>query len=297
MKNCKLIATIPALTDIKKVERIIANPFIYGVRWNTGIVSPYSEEDTLLILRNITNQYKKKFWVDLKGRQLRVIEWGNPLYSSIKVNHKFTVDAPAKVLLRGESPLDLVKVDGNQIFVNPLPKHSVGVGQSVNILGENLEIEGYLTEKDIAYLRVCKKIGLNDIMTSFVESFEDIAEIKFYLDTANIVCKMESEKGLKNLKDFEGFSLMAARDDLYLELKNPYYMTYALREIINQDNNAICASRIFTSLEHSSKIAYSDFEDMENMYNTGYRYFMLCDNVSNFVFDEAIEGWKVFLNG
>lgn len=292
-----LIATIPALTDLKKVESIIANPFIYGVRWNTGIVSPYNEEDTLLILRNLTKQYKKRFWVDLKGRQLRVIEWGNPLYSAIKVNHNVNVELPATVLLRGERPLDLVKVDGNQLFVNPLPKHSVGAGQSVNIIGEDVEIEGYLTEKDKSYLMACKKIGINDIMTSFVEHFEDIVEIKFYLDTADIVCKIESEKGLRNLKDFEGFSLMAARDDLYLELKNPYYMTYALKNIIEQDKNAICASRIFTSLEHSAKISYSDFEDVEQMYNMGYRYFMLCDNVSNFVFNEAIEGWKVFLNG
>lgn len=296
-KVCNLIATIPAMTDLKKVENIISCPFIYGVRWNTGIVSPYSEKETLEILKRLTDKYKKKFWVDLKGRQLRVIEWGNPLYSTIKVNHKLSVDLPAIVCLRGEKPLQLVKVKENELYVNPLPVHAVGVGQSVNVLGKNLNIDGYLTEKDIIYLNACKELQIKDIMASFVEEFTDIAEIKMVYDDCNIVCKMESVKGCYNLSDFEGFNLMAARDDLYIEVENPYYMYMFLNRIIRHDANAICASRIFTSLEHSSKISFSDFEDMETMYNMGYRNFMLCDNVSNYKFEDAIMGWRIFLNG
>lgn len=296
MKTCNLIATIPAMTDLKKVEYIISCPYIYGVRWNTGIVTPYSEEQTLTILKNLTRQYKKKFWVDLKGRQLRVIEWGNPCYSSIKVNHNVKAPIDSIVLLRGEKPLNLVSANGNELFVNPLPKHAVGVGQSVNILGDNVEIEGYLTEKDKVYLSLCNKLGIKDVMISFVEDIQDIIEVKLINPDCNIVCKIESKKGINNLKEFDGFNLMAARDDMYIELENPYYMTYGLKKIIEQDKDAICASRIFTSLEHSAKIDYSDFEDVEQMYNMGYRNFMLCDNVSNFVFDEAIRGWEVFLN-
>ena len=296
MKNCNLIATIPAMTDLRKVSRIISNPFIYGVRWNTGIVSPYDEYETLKIIKEFCETYNKKFWVDLKGRQLRVIEWGNPLYSAIKLNHSIEVNGPATVLLRGEKPLELVKSMGNEIFINPIPHNAVGAGQSVNILGKDVKINGYLTDKDKIYIDACRRLGIKDIMASFVESISDVVEIKMAHGNCNVVCKIESEKGIKNIEDLDGLSLMAARDDLYIELQNPYYMNYALHKIIEKDKEAICASRIFTSLEYSPKISFSDFEDIENMYSMGFRYFMLCDNVCNYVFEEAIKGWEVFIN-
>ena len=297
MKSCKLIATIPVLTDMNNVNKVISHPYIYGARWNTGVVSPFDETETLDKLNTQCKLFHKKFWVDVKGRQLRVEEWGHPLYTSIKLNHAIEANRGAKVYLRGEQPLDLISCKGNKIFVNPIPKHAVGAGQSVNIISESLKIHGYLTYQDMRYLETCKNLHINNIMASYVQSTEDIMEIKVHQPNANIVCKIESQKGVQNLNELKGFNLMAARDDLYIELDNPYYMNYALEKIISQDSDAICASKIFTSLEHKEKIDYSDFEDLENMYRLGFRTFMLCDNICNYRFDKAMEGWKTFLNG
>lgn len=296
MKDCKLIATIPAMTDLKKVHKIIGNCYISGVRWNTGIVSPYTVDVTLDILKEITEQYKKELWIDIKGRQLRVEEWGNPLYSSIVLNHEISTNGLCQVKLRGESYLDLVSSNGREIFVNPLPSHAVGKGQSVNILGDVI-IKGYLTEKDKEYLKYCSEKGILNIMASFVEEMSDIKDILNYDKNFNIVCKIESKKGIQNLNFFKGLNLMAARDDMYIELRDYRDMNYGLYKIINQDKDAICASRIFNSLEHGSVISYSDFMDLEQMYTMGYRNFMLCDNVCNYCFDKAIQGWGLFLNG
>lgn len=295
MKDCKLIATAPPLTDIKAIEEIVSNKYIMGIRWNSGIVTPYSEYETLNILKQITNKFNKKLWLDLKGRQLRVIEWGNPLYSSIKVNHSFVTTFPAQIVLRGEDPLNIVKVDRNEIFVHPLPKHSVGAGQSVNILAEDVQIVDYLTEKDKTYLSLCRILNIPDIMASFVESTDDISEIRTIYPESNIVCKIESKKGVEAIPTLSSNQLMAARDDLYVEVNNYYDMIKALRLIIQNDKNAICASRIFSGLKHSSKPSFSDFEDLENMYQMGYRTFMLCDNVSNYCFHNAIINWEKFL--
>lgn len=294
MRDCKLIATIPAMTDLDKVRKIISSPYIYGVRWNTGIVSPYSVDVTLDILKEIAEEYKKILWVDIKGRQLRVDEWGNPLYSAIKLNHSVKVDGKARVKLRGEPLLELVGVNGREIFVNPLPRHAVGKGQSLNILG-NVSIDGYLTDLDIQYLKCCYRMGIFNIMASFIEDRQDIQDILNIDNRFEIVCKIESEKGIKNVSDFYDCSLMAARDDLYIELQDYQKMEYSLQKIIMQDAKAICASRIFTSLEHSDMISYSDFEDLEHMYSLGYRYFMLCDNVSNYCFEQALNGWGRFI--
>lgn len=297
-KGCHLIATIPAMTDLDKVEHIISDHFISGVRWNTGVVSPYNEFETLQILKKLTDKYHKKFWVDLKGRQLRITEWAAPMFSCIKVNHNFSVDLPATIILRGEEPLIIEKVAGNKIFTKTIPKNCVGAGQSVNILGENLNIEGYLTDKDKDYLAACNTLGISNIMASFVEDFHDILDILEFNQSFRIVCKIESKKGVEFLAGLKGSGLgvMAARDDLYVELNNgPYTMYDALTDIINTNKNAICASRIFTSLEHSRNVALSDFSDLELMYNIGYRNFMLCDNVCNYCFDKAIKAWRIFL--
>lgn len=297
MKKCKLIVTIPALTNRANVNKVISNQFVYGARWNTGVVSPLSEAETLETLNSQCNLYKKQFWVDIKGRQLRIKEWGQPLYNVIKLNHAISVKGGAKVYFRGEEPLNLVYAKGNEIFVDPIPRYAVGAGQSVNIISDDIEIQGYLTPKDIKYLEAARSLNINNVLASFVESDSDIIAIKLVHPNSSITCKIESKKGIENLTNLAGYNLMAARDDLYIELNsNPYTMNYSMQRIIAQDPNAICASRIFTSLEHSHTISYSDFEDVENMYNMGYRTFMLCDNICNYRFDEAIEGWKQFIN-
>ena len=299
MKKCDLIATIPAMTDMARVKEIIRNPYIYGVRWNTGVVSPYSEMQTVEILKDYCAAMKKPLWIDLKGRQLRVTEWGNPLYDSIKINHNVTVKGPAKVLLRGEEPLDLVKVQDNNLFVRQTPRHAVGKGQSLNIICEDengLEIEGYLTKKDKAYIQACRKYDVENIMASYVESINDVIAIKLLKGACNVVCKIESKKGVKAIDDLSGLNLMAARDDLYLEVETPVQMSRALGSIIKADKDAICASRIFSSLEYGGKISFCDYEDLEVMYAMGYHTFMLCDNICNYYFERAIKGWCTFIN-
>lgn len=86
-KVCTLIATIPSLNNMEKVERVFANTNISEVRFNTGAQTPYSISETLDILKKLSIKYKKRLWIDLKGRQLRVIKWADPLFSCIELNH------------------------------------------------------------------------------------------------------------------------------------------------------------------------------------------------------------------
>ena len=186
-------------------------------------------------------------------------------------------------------------INGNEVYVDPLPRHAVGAGQSVNILSNNLEIEGYLTPKDIEYLNICNKFGINNFMASFVEDFDDIADILKIVPNANIVLKIESKKGINLVNGYlPGANLMAARDDLYIQ--TGLEMMKHLKSIISRDKNAICASRIFMSLEHNEAPDFCDYEDLEYMYALGYRRFMLCDNVCNYAFDRAIEAWKQWIS-
>lgn len=297
-QDCVLIATLPSLNNMEKVQKVFSNPHIAEVRFNTGVQTAYSIEETLDMLKNLSVKFNKKLWIDIKGRQLRVTKWADPLYSCIEISHRVQVSYPASVYFRNGDRVNITHIkDGNKLFVDPLPRQALGAGQSVNILAKDIEIEGYLTEKDKLYLRACKKMGLNLIMASFVESFDDLAQILQILPNSEIVSKIESLKGMSFIEQYNVPNLMAARDDLYLQSGQNYGMLKHLRSIISRDSGAICASKIFLSLEKRETVDLADYADLELMYSIGYRKFMLCDNVCNYSFAKAIQAWEEFING
>lgn len=297
-KDCTLIATISSLNNIENIEKIFNNTHISEVRFNTGVQTPYTLRETLEILKNLSIKYNKKLWIDIKGRQLRVTKWADPLYSCIELNHKVEVLYPAQVYFRNGDRVNITHIkDGNKLFVDPLPRYALGAGQSVNIIAKDIEIDGYLTEKDKLYLKECKKLGIKNIMASFVEKFDDLAEILHILPNARIVSKIESLRGIDFIsKKYVLSDLMAARDDLYLQSGEGYNMINHLKTIIAKDSEAICASKIFLSLEKRETADFADFADLELMYNLGYRKFMLCDNICNYCFEKAIKSWEEFIN-
>lgn len=299
MRNdCVLIATLPSLNNMEKVKKVFSNPHTAEVRFNTGVQTAYSIEETLDMLKNLSIKFHKKLWIDIKGRQLRVTKWADPMYSCVEISHRVQVSYPASVYFRNGDRVNIAHIkDGNKLFVDPLPREALGAGQSVNILAKDIEIEGYLTEKDRLYLEACKKMDLNFIMASFVESFDDLAQILQVLPKAHIVSKIESLKGISFIKQYNVPNLMAARDDLYLQSGQNYSILEHLKTIISRDSGAICASKIFLSLEKRETVDLADYADLELMYNMGYRKFMLCDNVCNFSFVKAIEAWEEFING
>lgn len=298
-KECTLIATIPSLSNIRNISKIFNEKNITEARYNTGVRSPYSPYDSLKKLQEIANYHGKKLWVDIKGRQLRINSWADPLYECVELNHEIKVDLPAKIFFRNGTSCDITHIDGNKLFLSEPPREALGKGQSINILGENLKIQGeYLTELDKEYLKACKELHISNIMASYVEDESDIDEISRIIDLKPecFCAKIESERGLTFILNHSfSFSAMAARDDMYIELEENYKkMIEALKLIAVYDTNAICASRIFLSLERKNVPDFSDFEDLEMMYALGYRRFMLCDNICNYAFEKAISAWEVF---
>lgn len=291
MKDCKLIATLPSINHIDKVERVFACPYIAEVRYNTGAAAPYTPAEIIEKLKGLSEKYGKKLWIDLKGRQLRITEWGNPTFESIKINHDIEIKGDARIYLRNGEWCNITHVvNGRELFVKPLPKHAVGAGQSVNILADELKINGYLTQKDLVFINTAKNMGVNSFMLSFVESFDDLKEVLAISKDAEMVLKIESQKGLELAESLSGARYMAARDDLYIQ--TGLNMMGGLKTIIEKDPTAICASRIFLSLENGPEPEFCDFEDLELMYAMGYREFMLCDNICNYALAPAIKAWK-----
>lgn len=243
MKDCSLIVTLPKIVPQSKrlVEEMYENECVSSVRLNTGVNQLMEMKELLETLKHLSEKYKKTLWLDIKGRQLRIESWADLRYESVKLNHEIEIEYPAFIEFRNGSRCEICRSRGKEILIYPAPKEAVGKGQSVNIKAKNLEIKGYLTEKDIEILKLSNELEINNIMASFVENMDDLIEILCLNTKANIVSKIESLKGIQFMLENPNLLLMAARDDLYIETGRNIEMIRYLRMIIKRDKNAICA--------------------------------------------------------
>ena len=298
-----LIATLPSIHRQELLHQIVSCPEVGGVRYNTGMASPYDPEETLRIAKDEVDRCGKKLWVDLKGRQLRIVRWAVPDYGKIVLNHEVETDGEAYVIFRGGDKHTLKLAHGDTIYVDPPPRHAVGEGQSVNIIGNNVKIRGYLTEGDLAYIRAARKLGIYSFMLSFVEGWSDVAEvIAAYGDSSDapldLRLKIESPAGMSFVtglteKSLRPHGLIAARDDLYATIGDRRSMIIkCLKAIVAKDPQAIVASRLFTGIERDGNLALSDITDIELMKRIGYEHFMLSDRICSLNFPETIVAWK-----
>jgi pyruvate kinase len=271
------IITAPPYADF--LEEAAAHPLVTGLRLNTVMPVKGGPAEALERL----SWLGKPLWVDLKCRQLRVVGAAVPPYTEIRLSHKIKVDTPVNAFFNdGREHARVAAVDGNCLILADGPQRLIGPGESVNIVHPSLEIEGYLTETDIGYLEAMKAAGLNRVMLSYVEAPEDIAAVREILPDAEMILKIETQKGLAFAREYgDKFGqLMAARGDLYVEVLKPHRIIGALRTVIQADPNAAVASRIFDSLGFHPVPASADIGDAAFLLSLGYRTFLLGDLVS-----------------
>jgi pyruvate kinase len=251
---------------------------VSGFRLNTVMPLRESLQDVLSRLQ----KFDQPLWVDLKGRQLRVVGAAIPPYTEIKLSHRIRVETPVDAYFSdGNERVRVAAVDGDRLILADGPRRLVGPGESVNIVHPSLRIEGTLTEKDIAYLAAMRELKMNKVMLSYVESEEDILEIKNHLPNADVLPKIETQRGLEFAKKHGAKlgHLIAARGDLYVEVLRPHKIAGALKTIIAADPQAIVASRIFDSLAYQPVPVSADIGDVAYLLEIGYRRFMLGDQI------------------
>ncbi|MBL8062523.1 MAG: hypothetical protein JNK32_05860, partial [Anaerolineales bacterium] len=255
------LVTIPPYASF--IDEVAAHPIVSGLRLNTVMPLKESHRKVLERLSKIKATPRSVFaagdggesfmplWVDLKGRQLRVTEPALPPFTEVKLSHAVRVSTPVDAYFSdGNERVRVAAVDGKRLILEDGPRRMVGPGESVNIIHPSLEIEGTLTETDRAYLAAMKELRLTKVMLSYVESAADVDEVKSLLPNAEVVSKIETQKGLdyaRKEKSRHG-QLMAARGDLYVEVLQPHKIIPALKTIIQADPKAIVASRILDSL-------------------------------------------------
>jgi pyruvate kinase len=270
------IVTVPPYANF--LDEVARHPLVSGFRLNT--VMPLKESPREALAR--LSKFGQPLWVDLKGRQLRVATPAIPPYTEIKLSHKIKVHTPVDAFFSdGNERARVAAVDGDRLIMEDGPRRMIGPGESVNIIHPSLEIEGTLTESDKTYLSSMKELGLKKVMLSYVESAADVQKVCDLLPGAEVVLKIESQRGLEFAKRYgaQHGRLMAARGDLYVEVLQPHKVISALRVVIDGDKNAIVASRLFDSLAWQPVPVSADITDAAYLLEIGYRTFMLGDQI------------------
>jgi pyruvate kinase len=274
--NIKAIVTAPPYASF--LDAVADHPLVSGFRLNS--VMPLREGPKEAFDRLIS--FGQPLWVDLKGRQLRVVEPAIPPYTEVVISHPIQVLTPVDLFFSdGRERGRVAAVDGNRLILEDGPHRLIGPGESVNIIHPSLEIEGTLTETDHTYLEAMQQSGLNKVMLSYVESPADAEEIQELLPGAEVMLKIETQRGLAYIQNHGASQgrLVAGRGDLYVEVLRPHRIVGALQQIIAQDQEAVVASRLLDSLAHHPVPNSADIGDIAFLISLGYRTFLLGDAI------------------
>ena len=296
MTDLQLIVTQGPYSSF--IEEVASLKIVAGIRLNT--IMPIKEGRVEEKLQELLSQIAPKtLWIDLKARQLRVSEFANTPYTVVTISHKISVKLPNTVYFdNGNITGKLVDIDGNKLILEDYVGRLLGPGESVNIIDDSLKYlePELLTERDLMYVELCRKLGIRHFMLSFVESKSDIEHLKNLYPGSSVMAKIESKKGFNKLEEITPVSdaIMAARGDLYTEVDYPHQIVEALKKIKRvAGEKSIAASRMLESLLKRPVPSCPDIMDLQFLKEMGYSKFLIGDDIC-FKRDLLLKAIKIF---
>lgn len=259
---------------------------IARIRFNTAMTDIRELEKEFEILAKVSPEIP--VYYDVKGRQLRIVEVitrdGN---LELILNHPIEVETPCVVLFKAGADvamLDHIKDGGKHLVFEGGPRYNLLPGESLHIKGSRNKAKNIFTESEIPKLELAKRSGITRYFLSYVEGQQDIDQLREAAGKdIEIWLKIENLAGLRfAIKDFkkeDGLTLVAARGDMYVELRQPHHIARALKAIIAADSEACVGSRILLSVVEDPVPSCADLLEINWMYDAGYRKFMLCDEL------------------
>jgi len=261
---------------------------LWGIRLNSAMISKFELDSELKIISSLDG-VTLPLYFDIKGRQLRVTEvHPNEDYLDITLNHPIEVNTPVVVLFKaGEDVaiLDKVVEDGNRLIFDGGPKMMVRSGESLYIRDETLRVGGdQFTPQEKEKIETVRKFGFRRYCLSYVENQRDVDEfLELVGRDCEVMLKIENVNGLhyvaRDFKKKPNVSLIAARGDLYVEIKKPHDIIAAMRLIIEKDSEACAGSRLLLSVIEGPVPSCADFSELAWLCDIGYRRLLLCDEI------------------
>ncbi|MBX4209875.1 MAG: pyruvate kinase [Mollicutes bacterium PWAP] len=299
-KRTKIIATIgPATHSAEKIEQLF-DAGMTTVRLNFSHGDHKEQGDRIVFVREVASKrgIPISIALDTKGPEIRVGKFQGGK-QPISVGQKITIFTlnedfankecgqgemtvaydmsqdleVGKTVLVDDGKLQLEVIEVTPGIVKTIAKnhHVVKTNKRVNLPGTKFSMP-FLAEKDKNDIRYGAKIGVDYIFASFVNTPEDINEIKDILKEENseeimVFAKIESQYAVDNfdaiVESTDG--VMVARGDLGLEI--PYYevpvaQKMMIRKMRDAGKPVIVATQMLDSMESNPQPTRAEVSDV-----------------------------------
>ena len=195
----------------------------------------------------------------------------------ISVNHPEALDCLSVgdiiFLENAKMKLSVISTEKDGVTCAIIDGGELGECKSLSVPGIKLDIP-YVSELDREDIKYACLHGGDYIATSFVSSCEDVIEIKEILksygrEDLQIICKIESDLGIKNLESILEVSdgIMVARGDLGTEIpseKLPIVQKNMIKKCREMGKVSIVATEMLETMMENSRPKRAETSDIAN---------------------------------
>lgn len=304
----KIVATIGPKSENELVLSQMIAAGMNIARMNFSHCTPEEFKKRVAIIREESKRQGKEVAIlqDLQGPRIRtgiISDTGRELKKGEEVvftNHeeegKIFIDEPSLVdvievghtifLANGDMELKVNRKLEGGFAATVIHGGVLYSRKGVNVPDTKVPLEE-LTKKDLQDLDLGLSVGVDYVAISFVQSGEDVRKAKEIIGgRAQIISKIESAQGLKNIDDIirESDGIMIARGDLGIEIpmeEVPFFQKDLIRRAHSQGKWAIVATQILLSMKENPKPTRAEVSDAFNAVLDGADVLMLSDETSS----------------
>lgn len=301
MRKTKIVATLgPATNNAKSIKSLITSGTnVFRVNFSHGTKEDHS--NTIKLIKSVREETNSPvaIMVDTRGPEVRVktFEDGSGIlkkgkyftlygYAKMGDNNGVAVSEPKclKNLQKGDTilandgliKLTVVENKGFEVVCKIISGGVLSNNKGLNFKNIPLNLP-YISPKDKEDLIQAFADGCDMISASFVNSADDIIELKKLLKANNynckIIAKIENQQGIKNIKEILDIAdgIMVARGDLGVEIaqtKLPKIQMDLISSAIEKGKTVIVATEMLESMIHNPRPTRAETIDVANaVYN------------------------------
>lgn len=239
MNSQKILTTLGPSSLNKKVINDLTNLNIDLFRLNMSHVKINELESIIELIRSFS---KTPICIDTEGAQIRNDDAENNkvLYEkgdTVKILFEKTLATKNEISFSPKNIAqkfiigDIINIDFNSVSMKVIEKHPryflaeilssgmIGSNKAANLM-RDIELNVF-TDKDLLAFEIGIKNNIKDYSLSFTNTGNDVKKLRNIIGEKNIISKIESKKGVLNLKSImqEADQILIDRGDLSREIK------------------------------------------------------------------------------
>lgn len=299
-KRTKIIATIgPSTQDYEVLKKLVLSG-VSVIRANFSHGNYQEQKQKFDSARKLSNELKIpiSIMLDTKGPEIRIgkiLEGSQKILANqrltvltdsdsyqnfqgtaqiITVSHQIDNDLKIgdKILFDdGKLQSVVIEIEPGKVVVRTKNSHILKSNKRLNLPGVAFSLP-FLSQKDIDDILFGINENVNYIAASFVNSGENVRELRTLLDQnggghIQIISKIESRLGLENIDEIIELSdgIMIARGDLGLEVpyeEVPFQQKRIIRKCRFAGKTVVVATQMLDSMEKSSQPTRAEVTDV-----------------------------------